>query len=176
MVEFVLKGGDKPPREMVDFLEENRGDYLRITLEVESSHERLRRSFHALLREWFFCGEWSANGSEIYTYEKLRDYYKLMGCDRKPAKYVYNNDKFDTLELLVESYPNYTSGYIGLEPKSWTKMNKREKSLALNILLTEIRLSMTNNQKVLEWVNKISGDIESLNSINYHKNIGSKEC
>lgn len=171
MPEFYIKKGLSTPdlkQWIADHAEE---PFLRVNIEIESSHERLRRSFHALLKEWFCCGEWSANGSEIYTYEKLRDYYKLMGCDRKPAKYIYNNDKFDSLELLVESYPNYTNGYIGMEPKSWVNMNKREKSTALNILLTEIRLSMTNNQKVLEWVAKITGDNDMLKDINYHKNI-----
>ena len=158
--------------ELKNWIELNKDEpFVRVDIEIESPHERLRRSFHALLREWFNCGEWSANGTEIYTYDKLRDYYKLVGCDMKPAKYVYRNDKFDTLDLLVESYPDYTKGFIGLEPKSWNDMTKKEKSKSLDSVLTEIRYSMTSNKSVLEWVAKITGDIDMLNDINYHKNI-----
>lgn len=174
MPEWILKGGEKPPKDMVNFLAENRENYLRINMEVESSHERLRRSFHVLLKAFFESGEWSCNGAEIHSLEKFKDYYKLNGCDMKPAYYLFNNDKFKSLVELAAAYPDYRGGFIGLEPKSWTKMTKKEKSNALNLLLTEIRLSMTNSQKVLEWSAKIQGDYELLNDINYHKNIGDK--
>lgn len=171
MPEFILKGGDKPPKEMVDFLAENRGDYLRISLEVESSHDRLRRSFHALIREWFDCGEFSANGHDVKTYGKLRDYYKFEGTDYKVDKYVYRSNEYDSVDEMVEKeLDNFNMNYVSVKPKSWKDMTKKEKSNALNCLLTEIRLSMCNNQKVLSWVAKITGDIDLLKDINYHKN------
>jgi hypothetical protein len=148
--------------------------FIRVNIEVESSHERLRRSFHGLLLDWFNCGEWSCNGAEIHTMEKFKNYYKLAACNNKPLYYIYKNDKFKTINDLVDAYPKpeYHMFDIGLEPKSWTKMTKKEKSNALNILLTEIKYSMTNDQKVLKRVAEITGDLDMLNDINYHKNIG----
>lgn len=172
MPEFYIKKG-LADKALKDWIGEHKEEpFIRVSIEVESSHERLRRSFHVLLKAFFESGEWSCNGAEIHSLEKFKDYYKLQGCDMKPAYYLFNNDKFKTLEDMATAYPNYKGGFIGLEPKSWTNMTKKEKSSALNLLLTEIRLSMTNNQKVLEWVAKITGDIEMLNDISYFKNIG----
>lgn len=174
MPEFYIKKG-LADVDLKQWLEENKDEpFIRVSVEVESSHDKLRRSFHALLDAWFTSGEWSCNGSEIKSYEKFRNYYKLAGCNNKPKYYVFKNDKFKTLEELTEAYPQNNYSYIGLEPKGWEEMTKKQKSISLDVLLSEIKYSMTNNIKVMEWVSKISGDIESLNSINYHKNIGSK--
>ena len=150
--------------------------FIRVNIEVESSHERLRRSFHALIREWFNSGEYSANGSDIRSYEKLRNYYKLMGCDNKPAFYIYKNNYYKTREELKANIDDdFNINYVIVEPRHFEDMTKKQKSLALDALLTEIKMSMCNNQKVMEWVYKISGDIEMLKDINYHKNIGVKK-
>ena len=160
MPSYVLKGGEKPPIEMVNYLQENRENYLRITLEVEGSHDRLRRSFHALVKAWFDSGEFSANGSDIRSYEKLRNYYKLEGCENVPEFYIYKNNYYKTREDLKNNIDeDFNIKYVIVEPKSWTDMTKKEKSKALDCLLTEIRMSSTSNQNVLSWVNKIQGDI-----------------
>ncbi len=155
-------------------------DYIRINIELESNHERLRRSFHGLLDDWFESGEWSCNGSEIYTMKRFRDYYKYEGCNKIPVGYTFNGEEFlyskkkgethlNALERLYKCYPNARD--IKPVVKSWKLMGKKEKSNALNLLLTEIRYSMTNNQAVLKRVAEITGDIDMLKSINYHKNI-----
>ena len=154
-----------------NWIEEHKNEpFVRVNIEVESSHDRLRRSFHALIREWFNSGEWSANCEKIKTYEALRDYYKLQGCDGKPEWYrfgKYNSkNKEDISKYLAEEYHRF----IVEDPKSWVDMNKKQKSRALDCLLTEIKYSMCNNQKVLEWVAKVTGDIDMLNDINYYKN------
>ncbi len=171
MPEFYIKKG-LADVELKEWIKEHADEpFVRVNIEVESSHDRLRRSFHVLTRHWFDSGEWSCNGSDIRSLYKLRLYYKLEGCEAKPDKYIYNNDEFSCVDELVVAYPDFDVTNVGRR-KSWTKMNKKQKSLALNILLTEIKLSMTNNQKVLEWVAKITGDIDMLNDINYYKNIG----
>ena len=165
MPTFILKGKDKPPQEMIDFLQENREDYLRIDIEVETSHERLRRSFHALINAWFDSGEWSANGTaEIYCYDRLRDYYKYQGC-QKFIGYRYKKNNFKTLEELFDKYPTAEKEHIDPIVKSWTDMTKKEKRTALDCVLTEIRYSKTSNRKVLEWVAKITGDIDMIKEI-----------
>ncbi len=169
MPEFYIKKG-LADVDLKTWIEEHKDEpFVRVNIEVESKHDRLRRSFHVLLKEWFNSGEWSCNGAEIHTLEKFKDYYKYVGCDYVAAGYGYNGDVFtdiidevteeieeSALEQLNKIYPDAPPNRIRVIPKSWTKMNKEQKSNALNILLTEIRLSMTNNQKVLEWVAKIT--------------------
>jgi len=157
-----------------NWIEANKNEpFVRVEIEVESSHERLRRSFHGLLLDWFNSGEWSCNGSDIRSYEKFRNYYKLSGCDNKPAYYIYKSNYYKTTEELKQNLDiDFNIKNVSVEPKSWNDMSKKQKSKALNVLLTEIRMSMTNNQKVLKRVAEITGDIELLNDINYYKNIG----
>jgi hypothetical protein len=157
MPEFYIKKG-LADVELKNWIEENKDEpFVRVNIEVESKHDRLRRSFHALIREWYMCGEWSANGSDIRCYEKLRNYYKLAGCDNKPAYYIYKNNYYKTTEELKSNIDSdFNIKYVIVEPKSWTDMTKKEKSTALDLLLTEIRHSMTNNQKVLYWVQAIT--------------------
>lgn len=170
MPEFYIKKG-LADVDLKQWLEDNQDEpFVRVSVEVESSHERLRRSFHVLTRYWFDSGEWSCNGHDIRSIKKFRLYYKMEGCDGVPDEYTYNNDGFKTIDDLLKAYPDAVPSHVGRE-KSWTTMNKLQKSIALNVLLTEIKLSMTNNQKVLEWVAKITGDIDMLNDINYHKNV-----
>ncbi len=178
MPEFILKGGDKPPKEMVEFLQDNREDYLRVNIEVESSHERLRRSFHGLLQDVVASGEHNieVEGNRIVTFYDLKNHYKIIGCDGKPEYYrfkKYTTTDGDGLrEMVVKRFGNDYLEFIVEEAKSWKVMSKRAKSRALNALLTDINYSMTNNQKVLKRVAEITGDIDMLNDINYHKNIG----
>ncbi len=156
MPEFYIKKG-LADVELKNWIEQHKDEpFVRVNIEVESKHDRLRRSFHALIREWFICGEWSANGDKIRTYEALRDYYKLQGCGGIPEWYKFG--KFNTKnreEITNHLEPQYHR-FIVEDPKSWSDMTKKEKSTALDLLLTEIRHSMTNNQKVLEWVAKIT--------------------
>lgn len=175
MPEWTIKKG-MASIEIKDYLASLKDeDYIRISIELESSHERLRRSFHVLLREWFNSGEWSCNGSDIKTYEKFRNYYKLMGCDNKPAHYIYKSNYFKTIEELKDNIDlDFNIKFVSVEPKSWIDMTKKEKSKALDCLLTEIKYSMTSNQKVLEWKAKIEGDIDMLNDVNYYKNINGR--
>jgi len=155
-----------------DWIEANKDEpFVRVSVEIESTHERLRRSFHGLLLDWFNSGEWSCNGATIFTMEKFRNYYKYAGCNFKPIGYSIRGEEFQGLEELYKCYPKAKVENINPVVKSWVKMNKKEKSNALNVLLTEIKLSMTNDQQVLKRVAEITGDIEALNSINYHKNI-----
>ncbi len=146
--------------------------FIRVNIEVESKHDRLRRSFHALIREWFNSGEFSANCEKIKTYEALRDYYKLEGCEGVPEWYRFGKYNTKNKEDITKHLDPDYHRFIVEDPKSWKGMSKAEKSRALNCLLTEIKMSMCNNEKVLEWVYKITHDIEMLQSIYYHKNIG----
>jgi len=177
MPEFYIKKGLATP-ELKQWISDHQEEpFLRVNIEVESSHERLRRSFHGLLLDWFNSGEWSCNGSDIRSYTKFRNYYKLAGCDNVPAFYIYKSNYFKTTEELKA---NIDEGFniknVSLEPRSWNDMTKKQKSNALNVLLTEIKYSMSNDQKVLKRVSEITGDIDMLNDINYHKNIGVKKC
>jgi len=165
MPNFVLKGTGQPPKEMVNYLHENAQETLYVTIEIESTQERLRRSFHALIRAWFESGEWSANGEKIKTYEALRNYYKLEGCGGIPEWYRFGNYNTKNIEEITRHLPNEYTGFIVKDPKSWNDMTKKEKRLALETLLTEIRYSMTNNKKVLEWVAKITGDIDIMRDL-----------
>ena len=170
MPEFYIKKG-LADVELKNWIELNKDEpFVRVNIEVESSHARLRRSFHVLLTEWFKSGEWSCDGQEIHTIDRFKDYYKYVGCDYTGIGYSYLGEKFldvyenkvlikKSLDLLWESYPNPTVKHIKPIPYSWTKMSKAQKSNTLDILLTEIRLSMTNNQKVLSWVAKITHEI-----------------
>jgi hypothetical protein len=163
MPRFYIKKGLATP-ELKEWIATNKDEpFLRVDIEIESDHERLRRSFHVLLKAWFNSGEWSCNGSEINSLEKFKDYYKFAGCDFKANGYIYKGDRFDTLEKLHEAYDYVVvKEFIRPEVKSWTKMSKKEKSSCIDLLLTEIKLSYTNNQEVLNWVDKISGDYELL--------------
>jgi len=181
MPEFYIKKG-LADVELKNWIELNKDEpFVRVNIEVESSHAKLRRSFHGLLDDWFDSGEWSCNGAEIYTMKRFKDYYKYHGCDYVPVGYTFNGEEFlidtkkkethlHTLERLYKCYPDAQ----GVKPlvKSWKFMNKKQKSKALNLLLTEIKYSMTNNQKVLKRVAEITGEIIMLNDINYYKNIG----
>ena len=177
MPEFYIKKGLATP-ELKQWISDHQEEpFLRVNIEVESSHERLRRSFHGLLLDWFNSGEWSCNGSDIRSYTKFRNYYKLAGCDNVPAYYIYKSNYFKTTEELKANIDeDFNIKNVSLEPRSWNDMTKKQKSNALNVLLTEIKYSMTNNQKVLKRVSEITGDIDMLNDINYHKNIGVKKC
>lgn len=172
MPEFYIKKG-LADSDLKNWITEHQEEpFIRVNIEVESSHERLRRSFHGLLLDWFNCGEWSCNGSDIRSYEKFRNYYKLAGCDNKPAFYIYKSNYYKTTEELKANIDDdFDIKNVSLEPRSWNDMTKKQKSNALNILLNEIRFSMTNDQKVLKRVAEITGDIDMLNDINYHKNI-----
>ena len=184
MPEWVIKKG-MASVEVKDYLATLKDeDYIRISIEVESSHERLRRSFHGLLDDWFECGEWSCNGAEIYTMKRFKEYYKYHGCDYIPIGYTFRGEEYkpdkkkketldDALMKLLNDFPE-AKGSKDLKPlvKSWKYMNKKQKSKALNLLLTEIKLSMTSNQKVLKRVAEITGDIEMLNDIQYYKHAG----
>lgn len=165
MPTWTFKGGEKPPSEMAQYIKDHINDSLKISIEVESSHERLRRSFHALIKEWYKSGEWSANGEKIKTYEGLRDYYKLMGCDGKPEWYRIGKFNTKDCEEIKKHLPKEYHHFIVEEPKSWSDMTKQEKRNSLDILLTEIKMSMTSNKKVLEWVYKIQGDIDMLKDL-----------
>lgn len=173
MPRFYIKKG-LADIELKQWIEANKNEpFVRVEIEIESSHERLRRSFHGLLLDWYNSREWSCNGSDIRSYEKFRNYYKLAGCDNKPAYYIYKSNYFKTLEDLKANIDvDFNIKNVSIEPKSWNDMSKKQKSNALNVLLTEIRYSMTNDQKVLKRVAEITGDIDMLNDINYHKNIG----
>ena len=163
MPRFYIKKGLATP-ELKDYIQDNKEEpFLRVDIEIESDHERLRRSFHVLLKAWFNCGEWSCNGAEINSLEKFKNYYKFAGCDYTPNGYIYKGDRFDSLEKLHEAYDYVVvKEFIRPDVKSWTKMTKKEKTSCIDILLTEIKLSMTNNQEVLNWVAKIQGDYELL--------------
>jgi len=158
--EFYIKKG-LADSALKDWIEEHKSEpFVRVNIEVESKHDRIRRSFHALIREWFLSGEFSANGSDIRSYEKLRNYYKLAGCDNKPEYYIYKSNYYKTTEELKANIDaDFNINHVSIEPKSWTDMTKKQKSLALDTLLTEIRMSMTNNQKVLSWVQKITHEV-----------------
>jgi len=173
MPEFYIKKG-LADAALKQWIQDHKDEpFVRVNIEVESSHERLRRSFHVLLREWFNSGEWSCNGADIRSHEKFRNYYKLAGCDNKPAYYIYKSNYYKTTEELKQNIDSdFNIKNVSVEPKSWNDMSKKEKSRSIDVLLTEIKYSMTNNQKVLEWVAKITGDIDMLNDINYYKNIG----
>jgi hypothetical protein len=168
MPEFYIKKG-LADVELKNWIELNKDEpFVRVDIEVESTHERLRRSFHALIREWFKSGEYSANGADIRSYEKLRNYYKLLGCDNKPAFYIYKNNYYKSREDLKNNIDDdFNIKYVTVEPRHWEDMTRKQKSLALDGLLTEIKMSMSNNNKVMEWVYKITSDIEMLNSIGY---------
>ena len=173
MPEFYIKKG-LADVELKNWIELNKDEpFVRVNIEVESSHERLRRSFHGLLLDWFNSGEWSCNGSDIRSYTKFRNYYKLAGCDNVPAYYIYKSNYFKTTEELKANIDeDFNIKNVSLEPRGWNDMTKKQKSNALNVLLTEIKYSMSNDQKVLKRVAEITGDITMLNDINYHKNIG----
>ena len=173
MPEFYIKKGLATP-ELKQWISDHQEEpFLRVNIEIESSHERLRRSFHGLLLDWFNSGEWSCNGSDIRSYTKFRNYYKLAGCDNVPAYYIYKSNYFKTTEELKSNIDaDFNIKNVSLEPRSWNDMTKKQKSNALNVLLTEIKYSMSNDQTVLKRVAEITGDIEMLNDINYHKNIG----
>ena len=178
MPEFYIKKG-LAEKALKDWIEEHKDEpFVRVNIEVESTHERLRRSFHVLLKEWFKSGEWSCNGAEIYTFKRFRDYYKYEGCDRQPVGFSYRGEEFlkekgediiYTLDRLKSCFPGANNEEIKPIVKSWIKMTKKEKSKSLDLLFTEIRHSMTTNSKVLEWVAKISHDEEMLRDINYYK-------
>jgi len=173
MPEFYIKKGLADVL-LTEWIKEHQDEpFIRVNIEVESSHERLRRSFHGLLLDWFNSGEWSCNGSDIRSYTKFRNYYKLAGCDNIPAFYIYKSNYYKTPDELKKNIDaDFNINNVSLEPRSWNDMTKKQKSNALNILLTEIRYSMTNDQKVLKRVAEITGDLDMLNDINYHKNIG----
>ena len=158
MPDFLIKSGHAS-NELRDWLKANEGKLIRISVEVESKADRIRRSFHALIREWFNSGEFSANGDKIKTYEALRDYYKLQGCDGVPEWYRFGKYNTKNREEITNYLEPQYHRFIVEDPKSWVDMNKSEKMKALDCLLFEIRHSMTNNQKVLEWVNKIQGEM-----------------
>ena len=168
MAEFYIKKG-LADVELKNWIELNKDEpFIRVDIEIEATHERLRRSFHALIREWFKSGEYSANGSDIRSYEKLRNYYKLSGCDNKPAFYIYKNNYYKSREELKDNIDDdFDIKFVTVEPRHWEDMTRKQKSPALDTLLTEIKMSLCNNQKVLEWVYKITQDIEMLKSIGY---------
>jgi len=168
MPEFYIKKG-LADVELKNWIELNKDEpFIRVNIEIEATHERLRRSFHALIREWFKSGEYSANGADIRSYQKLRNYYKLEGCQGKPDWYVYRNNYYKTSAELKENIDaDFNINDVNTEPRHWEDMTRKQKSLALDTLLTEIKMSLCNNQKVLEWVYKIEGDQEMLKSIGY---------
>ena len=174
MPEFILKGGDKPPKEMVDFLAENRDDYLRITLEIESTHERLQRSFHGLLLDWWNSGEWSAGGNDFKTFFRFRNYFKFVGTDLKVVAWLYQGEEYKTKDEMLSKIDvnDFRMKDVTKLPKHWNDMSKKQKSKTLECLISEIKHSMTNNQKVLKRLAEITGDIDMLNDINYYKNKG----
>ncbi|MCP4323013.1 MAG: hypothetical protein GY787_14440 [Alteromonadales bacterium] len=171
MPEFYIKKG-LADVELKNWITDHKDEpFVKVDIDIESSHERLRRSFHGLLRDWFDSGEWSANGERIKTIEALRDYYKLEGCSGVPEWYRFGKFNTKVREEITDYIAPEYHRFIVEDPKSWTKMNKKQKSNSLNLLLTEIKHSMTNNQKVLKRVAEITGDFEMLADINYHKNI-----
>ena len=158
MPSFIMKNGKATP-ELKEWLEAHKDEpFIRCDVEIESKHDRLRRSFHALIRAWFLSGEFSVqhNGKEVSSYEQLRDYYKLCGCDGVPEWYRFGSYYTKNREEISKHIePNYHR-FIVEDPKSWVDMSKKQKSKALQILLTEINLSQCNNQDVLSWVSKIT--------------------
>ena len=114
-------------------------------------------------------------GNRIVTFYDLKHHYKIMGCGREPEYYrfkSYTTKDGDTLkQMIIKKYGYEYLQFIVMEAKSWKIMSKKEKTIALNQLLTDINYSMTTNQKVLKRVAEITGDIDMLKSINYHKNI-----
>ena len=163
MPEFYIKKGLADTDLKAWIKEHETEPFIRVNIEVESSHARLRRSFMGLTTHFFESGEWSCNGAEINSLEKFKNYYKFAGCDYTPNGYIYKGDRFETLEKLHEAYDYIVvKEFIRPDVKSWTKMTKKEKTSCIDILLTEIKLSMTNNQEVLSWVAKIQGDYELL--------------
>lgn len=177
MPEFYIKKG-LADSALKDWIKEHQEEpFVRVNIEVESSHERLRRSFHCLLGAVHESGEHNieVDGERIVTVDDLKNYYKLHGCDGKAEWYRIKKFRMKNREelekLVLKKYGNFYLQFIVEDAKSWNKMSKKQKSKALNHLLTNIKYSMTNNQKVLEWVYKITGDYEMLADINYHRNI-----
>ncbi len=177
MAEFFIKKG-LADVELKNWIKEHKDEpFVRVNIEVESSHERLRRSFHCLLEAVHKSGEHNieVDGERIVTVEDLKNYYKLQGCDGKAEWYRFKKFRTKDKEWLVNAIQSkYGEQYLSFiieDARSWKVMNKKQKTKALDRLFTDIKYSMTNNQKVLEWVAKIKGDIEMLNDINYHKNL-----
>lgn len=174
MPKFYIKKG-LADVELKNWINEHKNEpFIRVDIEIESSHERLRRSFHGLLSDWWNSGEWSAGGNDFKTEFRFRNYYKFIGTDLKVVKWLYQGEEYKTKDEMLSmiDLDTFDIKNVTKLPKSWNDMSKKQKSKTLECLLTEIKYSMTNNQKVLKRVAEITGDYDMLSDINYNKNIG----
>ena len=174
MPDFLIKSGHASD-ELRDWLKANEGKLIRISAEVESKADAVRRSFHKLLTAVHKSGEHNivVNGDRIVTFEDLKNYYKLAGCDFIPDWYRFKRFRTKNGPWLKETVnkkygPEYLDCIVE-DAKSWTKMNKDQKCKALDHLFTNIDYSGTNNKEVMEWYYKIKGDPIMLNWLKWDK-------
>ena len=157
MPKFYIKKGLATP-ELKQYIEDNKDEpFIRVDIEVESTHERLRRSFHGLLLDVVKSGEHNieVEGNRIVTFYDLKNYYKILGCDGIPEYYrfkKYTTKDGDKLRsMIIERFGHDYLEFIVEEAKSWNGMSKKAKSKALNFLLTDINYKsyLTRSQRIL---------------------------
>jgi hypothetical protein len=172
MPEFQFTKGNIDP-DFLDFIQDNENSTITVTAEVETPRQRLRGAFHAILTAWFLsqCYSCTWNGFIIRTQGGLKKYYKYHGCGGKFVTYSYAGEESNDIDFFLNNLPEDHHRFIVYEPRPWEKMNKKQQSLALNIMLTEIDQAGDTTKEVEECIKKLYKDKESLMSIDYYKNI-----
>lgn len=168
MPDFTFKKGEISP-EFLDYVGSNKKDSLFITADIETVHVRLRGAFHAILIEWHLSQMYSCrwNNKFIKTLGGLKKYYKYHGCQGKVVKYTYAGEESDDLNFFLDNLPPYHHRFIVYELIPWEKMSREQKSRALNIMLTEIKLCDDLPIKLQKSIAILERDWEALKSIGY---------
>lgn len=169
-MECQFKKGNIPP-EFLDFVQENENEVLFVTAEIESPHVRLRGAFHAVLTSWFNSQMCSClwNGQPIRTFNGLKNYYKYHGCQGKNVTYSFGGETTKDLSFFTDNLPEKYHRFIVKTARPWEKMTRKQKSRALNIMLTEIKLCDDLPKDLEKSISILENDVEALLSIGYYQ-------
>lgn len=166
MPEFYIKKGLADVL-LTEWIKEHQSEpFIRVNIEVESPKKRLQGAFHALLKAWYNSGEYSV---EVKTEEKLKRYYKFVGCNWEVDYYMYKGEEYKDSSKLFDDYPNAEINDITKFPRHFMSMTKKQICGALDGMIVDINNSRTNNQKVLYSLSLITNDVETLNWLKWDK-------
>ena len=119
---------------LIDRAEAKSNGYITValTLPKKNGTDAQNRTFHALLNEFYISGLHSYK-----SYEDMRDNFKLRGGGAKEYLYILLENGFyrqHTCKLL-DDIPN---GCVWCKiPKSWTEFTREERTITIQLLITE---------------------------------------
>lgn len=128
---------------------EKNGGYITVSFSLprRKGTDEQNRAFHALLGEYYI-----SNLHSFKCYEDMRDYFKILAGGAKEYLYL-DIENGVMIQHTCKRLDDIPSGCVWAKiPKSWTEFSREERTLAIQLVITEGFNAGMNSDKWFEII------------------------